>query len=142
MHTLARLAAAALCAASAAAFATDFGEVELVSGQVTVQTQDGRVSAPKVGDHIPVGAELATGRDGELQVQTNDSGFVALRPNTRLRVADYRAEGDELDTQILSLVRGTFRSITGWIGRYNQDRYKITTPPATICVRGTDHEPS
>ena len=143
MRALPRLAATLLlCAPAPAAFATDFGTVELVTGQVSVQLQDGRVIVPRVGDILIAGAELSTGRDGELQIETLDGGFIALRANTRLRVADYRAEGDELDTQILSLVRGTFRSITGWIGRYNQDRYKVTTPTATIGVRGTDHEPS
>jgi len=139
---LLRACALALLGAAVPAFATDFGTVELVTGQVTVQTQDGRVRAPRVGELIPAGADLVTGKDGEIHIETSDSGFVALRPNTRLRVADYRAEGDELDTQILSLVRGTFRSVTGWIGRYNADRYRVTTPTATIGVRGTDHEPS
>ena len=124
------------------AYAADFGTVEFVAGQVTVQTQEGRVIAARVGTAIPVGADLVTGKDGELHIETADSGLVALRPNTRLRVAEYRAEGDELDTQILSLVRGTFRSVTGWIGRHNTDRYRVTTPTATIGVRGTDHEPS
>jgi len=146
MRTRARaLAAAALGFAALSpgyAWATDFGTVELVTGLVTVQTQEGRSFAPRVGAPIPVGAEIVTGRDGEIHVGTADSGFIALRPNTRLRVAEYRAEGDELDTQILSLVRGTFRSVTGWIGRYNADRYRVTTPTATIGVRGTDHEPS
>jgi hypothetical protein len=39
------------------------------------------------------------------------------------------------------LVKGSFRSITGWIGKNNPARYKIITPTATAGVRGTDHEP-
>lgn len=122
--------------------AMEFGRVDMVTGAVTVQLQDGQVYNPRTGDSIPSGAELVTGRDGELHIETADSGFVALRPNTRLRVQAYRAEGDENDNQILSLLRGSFRSVTGWIGRYNPDRYKIVTPTATIGVRGTDHEPA
>ena len=124
------------------ALASDFGEVELVSGQVTMQTQDGRVLLPKLGDIVPTGAELVTGKGGELHIATADGGYLALRANTRLRVSEFRAEGDDLDTQFLSLVRGSFRSITGWIGKHNPERYKVTTPTATIGVRGTDHEPS
>lgn len=142
MRILIRTGALALLCLAAPARAADFGTVELVTGQVSMQTQEGRVFSPRVGERVPVGAELVTGRDGEIHIETDDSGFVALRPNTRLRVAQYRAEGDELDTQILSLLRGTFRSVTGWIGRYNSDRYRVTTPTATIGVRGTDHEPS
>ena len=142
MRSFARAGALVLLGAAAPALAVDFGAVELVAGQVTVQTQEGRVIAPRVGDRIQAGADIVTGKDGEIHIETLDAGFVALRPNTRLRIAEYRAEGDELDTQILSLLRGTFRSVTGWIGRYNADRYRVTTPTATIGVRGTDHEPS
>jgi hypothetical protein len=144
MRPLTRACAPALLALAgmaAPALATDFGTIELITGQVTVQVQ-GRTVIPRLGAPVPVGADIVTGADGEIHIETADSGFVALRPNTRLRVAQYRAEGDELDTQILSLVRGTFRSVTGWIGRYNADRYRVTTPTATIGVRGTDHEPS
>jgi len=136
------LALPALLCAVPPAFGAYFGAVELVTGQVTVQAQDGGALAPRVGDSIPAGASIVTGKDGEIHIETADSGFVAVRPNTRLRIAEYRAEGDELDTQVLSLLRGTFRSVTGWIGRHNTDRYRVTTPTATIGVRGTDHEPS
>ena len=141
MRLRAAITALAL-AAGAPAHGAAFGEVELVTGQVTVQAQDGRVSSPRVGDTIPAGAELVTGRDGELHVATADSGYVALRPNTRLRVTDYRAEGGADDIQVLVLLRGTFRSITGWIAQQNTARYRVATPAATIGVRGTDHEPS
>jgi hypothetical protein len=107
-----------------------------------VQTQEGRVLTPRIGDVIPTGAEITTGRTGELHIATADSGYVALRPNTRLRITEYRADGGVLDTQILALMRGTFRSITGWIGKSHPERYRVTTPAATIGVRGTDHEPS
>lgn len=136
------LAALLIALLPALASAADFGEVEFVAGQVTLQTQDGQVKLPRQGDIVPVGAELVTGKTGELHIATADGGYLALRPNTRLRVAEFRAEGDDQDTQILSLLRGSFRSITGWIGKHNSDRYRIVTPTATIGVRGTDHEPS
>lgn len=40
----------------------------------------------------------------------------------------------------MSLLKGAVRSITGWIGKYNNSAYRITTPTATIGIRGTDHE--
>jgi hypothetical protein len=40
----------------------------------------------------------------------------------------------------MSLIKGTVRSITGWIGKFNNSAYRITTPTATIGIRGTDHE--
>lgn len=32
------------------------------------------------------------------------------------------------------------RSITGWIGKHNTSAYRISTPNATLGIRGTDHE--
>jgi hypothetical protein len=42
---------------------------------------------------------------------------------------------------LISLVRGTFRSITGWIGHYSPHTYSVHTVNMTIGIRGTDHEP-
>jgi hypothetical protein len=71
----------------------------------------------------------------------DDEGFIAVRPNTKMRIAQYRAEGDDDDKGVISLVVGSLRSITGWIGKYHPKSYSINTPTATIGIRGTDHEP-
>jgi hypothetical protein len=136
---------AALLAAPRA-FALDptarFGMVELVQGDVSVTKADGSTSTPKLGEYIYAGSTIVTGADGEIQLTTEDSGYFALRANTRMRVDDYRAEGGDDDVLAVSLIKGTFRTISGWIGKFNRDSYTITTPTATIGIRGTDHEPS
>ena len=38
-----------------------------------------------------------------------------------------------------SLLKGGFRSISGLIGKVNHDDYQVTTPVATIGIRGTDY---
>jgi hypothetical protein len=140
-------AAAALLAASAASAAevaqspATFGEVEFVEGAVTVELPDGTRAAPKVGDKLLEGSTLITGADGELHVASEDAGYMALRPDTNLRLDTYRAEGGDDDEFAVTLFKGTFRSITGWIGRYNRDNYRIVTPTASVGIRGTDHEP-
>lgn len=122
--------------------ATVFGIVELAEGEAHVIDAGGRITTPLIGDKVTEGSTLITGPDGELHIETADDGLVALRPNTRLRVDEYRANGDGTDRQLLSLVKGTFRSISGWIGRNNPGRYEIRTPTATMGIRGTDHEPA
>ncbi|MGH9578189.1 MAG: FecR family protein, partial [Terriglobales bacterium] len=79
---------------------------------------------------------------GELHITTTDHGVVALRPNTRVRIREYRAKGDAQDKSVLELLRGTFRAVTGLIGRNYPSRYSIRTPTAAIGIRGTDHEPA
>jgi len=70
-----------------------------------------------------------------------DGGFIAVRPGTRMRIARFRAQGDEADVMTIGLLEGTLRSITGWIAKYGRDNYQVRTPTVTIGVRGTDHEP-
>jgi hypothetical protein len=57
-----------------------------------------------------------------------------------MRITKYQANGDASDTSVIGLLKGTLRSVTGFIGKYNQKNYLIRTPTATIGVRGTDHE--
>ncbi len=136
------LAAALLLTSLPGSAANEFGVVELAEGRVYVINAAGSVSTPKTGDRIYEGSTLGTGNDGELHVATADSGLVALRPNTRLRVDEYQADGEDDDHQALYLLRGTFRALSGWIGRDQPRNYSVTTPTAVIGIRGTDHEPA
>ncbi len=117
------------------------GVIELVEGNVKIIRGDNTVMQPIAGDSVEEGDTIVTGADGELQVSMEDSGFIAVRPNTKMKIEAYRAEGDAGDKSILSLVQGTFRSITGWIGKYSRSNYQIKALTATIGIRGTDHEP-
>lgn len=117
------------------------GKVELVEGDVTVFDKAKKARRVAVGDTVFEGEGIVTGKDGELHLNMEDGGFIAVRPNTRMSIATYRAEGDDQDKGVFSLLQGTFRSVTGWIGKFNPRSYQVRTPTATIGVRGTDHEP-
>jgi hypothetical protein len=117
------------------------GKVELVEGDVTVYDKAKKPRRVAVGDGVYEGEGIVTGQDGELHLAMEDGGFIAVRPNTRMSIAAYRAEGGDQDKSFFSLLAGTFRSVTGWIGKYNPRSYQVRTPTATIGVRGTDHEP-
>ena len=117
------------------------GKVELVEGDVTVYDKAKKPRRVAVGDKVHEGEGIVTGQDGELHLAMEDGGFIAVRPNTKMGITAYRAEGDEQDKSFFSLLQGTFRSVTGWIGKFNPRSYQVRTPTATIGVRGTDHEP-
>jgi hypothetical protein len=96
---------------------------------------------PRSGDPIYEGESIVTGADGEVHLQMEDGGYVAVRPATRMRIVNFRAEGDAEDRSIISLLEGSFRSVTGWISKTGRDRAVVRTPTATIGIRGTEHEP-
>lgn len=128
-------------AAQTEPIATLAGKVEATDGSVRILDRERKPRAPKVNDPIYEGESIVTGADGEVQVQMEDGGLIAVRPNTKMRIVQFRAEGDDSDRFIIGLLEGGLRSVTGWIAKLKGNRYQVRTPTATIGVRGTDHEP-
>ncbi|MGA2549850.1 MAG: FecR domain-containing protein [Burkholderiaceae bacterium] len=117
-------------------------KVNLVDGQVHIIGPD-KVSRQSVaGEQLYEGDAIVTGDNAEIHLDMADGGFIAVRPNTQLRIAKYQANGDESDVSVIGLLKGSMRSITGWIGKTYPRKYSVVTPSATIGVRGTDHEPA
>lgn len=117
------------------------GQVELVDGDVQIIDLTGAVRVPKVEDKVFEGETLQSGMSGALHVRMQDHGFIAVRANTQLEITRYQAKGTDSDSVVFSLIKGTFRSITGWVGKLNRKNYKVQTQNATLGIRGTDHEP-
>ena len=117
-----------------------FGTVDDLSGSASVSGQSGVAVSVTVGQRIYEQQTITSGADGEVHIVTEDGGIIAIRPNTVFRVDKYKAEGSSLDRIFMSLLKGSVRSITGWIGKHDHSSYRITTPTATIGIRGTDHE--
>lgn len=128
-----------LCLMTQLAWATA-GRIDLVEGDVRLFNAARQERPARLGGEVNEGDALQTGANGEVHLAMADGGQLAIRPNTRLAIASYRADGGSDDKSVFSLLEGAMRSITGWIGRYNQQNYQIRTPTATIGVRGTDHE--
>lgn len=124
----------------ASAEPTPAGRVDEAQGDARIYDPAKNARPAKVGELVYEGDSIVTGADGEVHLAMEDEGQIALRPNTRMRIAKYKAEGGSGDTSIIALVQGALRSVTGWIGKYNPKGYAIRTPTATIGVRGTDHE--
>ncbi len=131
---------AMLLLGNAAHAAELFATVESISGKASVSDPAGQRSDIFVGQQIYEKQMIKTASDGEVHLATIDGGIVAIRQRTEFRVDEYRADGSSDDKVFMSLVKGAIRSITGWIGKQHAPGYRITTPTATIGIRGTDHE--
>lgn len=117
------------------------GKVDLVEGDVRFLDRNRQMRRPKVGDMVNEGDSIVTGKDGEVHLNMEDGGYIGVRPDTRMRIAVFKADGGPDDRSVIGLLSGSFRSVTGWIGKLSGNHYRINTPTATIGVRGTDHEP-
>jgi hypothetical protein len=126
------------------------GELALVTGSVTLAGEPAK--ALKTGDKIREGQTLNVGANSYASLKFADGGRVLLRPNTEFTVESYKYEApapavaagappaSAVGTAFFRLVRGGFRAISGLIGKGDPQAYKVTTPVATIGIRGTDYE--
>jgi hypothetical protein len=131
------------CVLSAQAQTTQrFGSVHKISGTLYVTEEaTGKKRLVQLGDVLNVGELLQSGPDGEAIVRTDDAGALAVRPNAIFKMEQFRAQGGPDDKFNLRILAGALRMITGWTGVLNKSNYVVSTPTATVGIRGTDHEP-
>lgn len=118
-----------------------FATVWQIRGEVLAGTPGATPRRLAEGMTVQVGEEIGASASGEAVLKTNDGGLIAVRPNTRFLAESYAADGKPEDRQVLRLISGALRVVTGWIGKLNRNGHRVNTPTATIGVRGTDHEP-
>jgi hypothetical protein len=130
------LAAALSCASLAA---VEVGEVTFARGVVTGQIdgEQPRIIGKGVGLHN--GETLNTGSRAFALLQFNDGTRMTLRPNTTFKIenVDIR-QGSE--NALLSLIRGGFRALTGFISKRAPGAFRVNTSVATIGIRGTEFD--
>ncbi|MDO8810700.1 MAG: FecR domain-containing protein, partial [Gallionella sp.] len=133
---------ACLAGMSQVAHAAVAGHVQFVNGDVQVTNSAGQTRPAKKGDAISEGDTLTSAPSSSAQVKMRDGGFVAVRADTKMKFDQFAFDGkqDGGEKSFFSLFKGGFRAVTGLIGQANKQNYKITTPAATIGIRGTDHE--
>lgn len=117
------------------------GTVTQIEGEVSVLDSTGSGHVLRMGDKVSEGETLVTGKTGQVHIRMVDDAYLAVRANTRLVIDTYRAANKDDDSSVFSLLQGSFRAVTGWIGQTNPAHYKVKTPTASIGIRGTDHEP-
>jgi len=129
------LACPGLCHAAA-------GHFQFVSGEVRVEDAGGRDRIGRKGDAVNQGDTVVTAKAASAQLRMEDGGILAVRQESRLRIDTFNYNGTEDGSErgLFSLVKGSFRSITGAIGHTNRENLKIRTSSATIGIRGTDGE--
>ena len=121
------------------------GKIQFVAGEAKIINDKQAERAASKGEILNQGDSIVTGATGSVQVLLEDGGLLAVRPNTQMKIDAYAYSGkadDANNKSFFSLGKGTFRSITGAIGQNNKQAYRVSTPTATMGIRGTDHEPA
>lgn len=126
---------------SACALAADVaGSVSFVIGDASVISDDGKSRNVARGDNINAGQVLQTGASGHIHLRMVDGAFVSIRPQSRLRIEDYKYDAANPANNRIKFVleKGVARSITGRAGEASKENYRLNTPLAAIGIRGTD----
>jgi FecR protein len=135
--TKACLLLALLCAGTAAD-ADSIGTVTALSGTLLAKHADGTISVLAIDSSLEPGVTLASRKDTYARVDLADHSSVTLGADTELTIEKYSF--DETQPQnnaaVLSLPRGRVRIAAGLLGRRQGDSFTLTTPSATIDIRG------
>jgi len=112
--------------------------VDFVYGQVSVAGLDGQEQPLLRGAELNNGDTVRTG-EGRAQLRFTDGAYVSLQPQSEFAIRDYRFDGktDGTERGFFGLLKGAMRTVSGLVGRVNRDQYRVTTPTATIGIRGT-----
>jgi hypothetical protein len=131
-----RIALAAVAAAIAfvpVAYAQPDGIVVAVVQQAHIDAQTGKtVLMP--ANPIYSGDRITTDQIGNAQIRFRDDTKLVVGPNSALVIDAFVFNKDDTARQVsISALKGAFRFISG---KSPKDVYRITTPTATIGIRG------
>jgi ferric-dicitrate binding protein FerR (iron transport regulator) len=117
----------------------DNGNVSQLSGTLSVKKPDGTVRILSQKSEIRPGDTLQTERDSYAQVRFADGSQVTLKPNTTVRLDQFRFAQDkpQEDAFAMRLLKGGLRAVTGGLGKRNPDKVEMITETATVGIRGT-----
>lgn len=119
----------------------NIGSIERMKGTVQVLGTGGWRTASQ-GETLAEGERVNTAEDSEAVIRFTDGALMALRPKTQVQVTryQYRKDKPKRNASLLQLVTGGFRFVTGLMGKNSPEAVRLTTPTATIGIRGTDFE--
>lgn len=124
------------------ALADEAAALVFFSGNPVLIGENGQVRPLRKGDSVAAGETIDT-VDGRVQLRFRDGASMSLQPGTQFRVDKFRYTGaggraDAGDGVLMSLLKGSLRTVTGWLGKHERTQYRIGTTVATIGIRGTE----
>ena len=125
-------------ALSHAAVAADaIGKVKTVTANAFIQRGDGRIAAA-VGAAVQRNDVLETDDNGSMGVIFNDDTTISVGPKSRLTINEFVYNPKQGQFSFVSkLAQGTLSYISGDIAKRSPEAVSVSTPSATIGIRGT-----
>lgn len=119
--------------------ALEVGEVVYSRGVLTGQVNTEAPRILGIGIRLHNGETLNTGSRGFSVIKLDDGTRMTLRPGTTFKIENVETKKGS-ESAFMSLIRGGFRAITGFISKRNPQAFRVNTPVATIGIRGTEFD--
>lgn len=109
------------------------GEVSIAAGKTPA------LPAAK-NTEILTESTISTGDQSAAVLKFEDGQIATLQSNTAFHVSEYvfQPNHPEKSNIVFSKLKGGMRFVTGLIGQTNHEAFRLTTPNATIGIRGTE----
>ena len=123
------------CAAMASA-----GVIQQMVGDVQFAMGANPAQPAVKNDVITADMLVTTGKNSFAILKFEDGQVVVMQANSAFKVREYRYQPQQAseNNMAFAMLRGGFRFVTGLIGQHNKHAFTLTTPNATIGIRGTD----
>lgn len=91
------------------------------------------------GDPVLVGDEIASSRQGSLQILLRDQTTFTVGPNSQIAIDEFvfDNQADDDPGLVTRVSKGAFRYLSGQIGKKDPASVRIELPVGTIGIRGT-----
>ena len=111
------------------------GQIAMISGTVEIERAKQSISA-FAGVKIEKADIIKVLGKGKAQLFFNDETVVTLGSDSVFKIEEYLAEEAKEEVKF-SLSSGSFKAITGRLGKLAHKRFKLKTKTATMGIRGT-----
>ncbi|WP_419767805.1 FecR domain-containing protein [Arcobacter sp.] len=114
------------------------GQITALVGDVKI-SRDSNTILAKLGEKLEKNDVINSSKGSKAQITMNDNTIITIGQNSTLNIFDYvYDESKPKDSKAsFGFIKGSFKSITGAIGKINKERFKLRTKSATIGIRGT-----
>lgn len=114
------------------------GKISALNGKVVIDRQKQLLDA-NLGFDLEEKDLVLTDDKSKAQITLNDGTVLSLGKNSKLNISEYVFdEKDSSNSKAeFKFVEGTFKSITGAIGKVAPEKFKLETKSASIGIRGT-----
>ncbi|WP_419770114.1 MAG: FecR domain-containing protein [Candidatus Marinarcus sp.] len=114
------------------------GQITALVGDVKI-SRDSNTILAKLGEELEKNDVINSSKGSKAQITMNDNTIITIGQNSTLNIFDYVYDANKPEESKASFgfMKGSFKSITGVVGKINKEKFKLRTKNSSIGIRGT-----